>query len=390
MLLRGVSPFLFCQKLGRQLGSISRTLLFAAVLLACAVVAARLALPTFVQRYVNRTLNRIPDFRGHIGAVDLHLIRGAYSIRDVKLERDNGRVPVPLFSAPLVDLSIEWGALLHGKVVGRIYLEHPVLNFVNARSKSSSQLSVNDEWLSAVKDLFPLRINRFEVHLGELHFRDFESSPPVNVLLTKVEAIGTNFSNTRTPSKDSMARIDLSALAEDSSKVSAKAEIQPAAREPTFKIQGAIEGLEVKSLNDLLDAYAAVSASSGTIDIYTEMVAEDGGIHGYVKPLVKDLSIKKLRANPLELLWSNITALLAEIVTNQRHNQLGTNVTFSGSIENPNIGVWSTIGEMLRNAFVKALKPGSPDTVQFEAPKPPVPTPEPTARALSTPLAHGS
>ena len=89
------------------------------------LVVARALLPIAVQSFVNKTLDAIPDYDGHIGDVDLHLWRGAYEIQDVSLVQTAGNVPVPLFSSPKVDLSVEWGQLFRGKLVGKIDLDDP-------------------------------------------------------------------------------------------------------------------------------------------------------------------------------------------------------------------------------------------------------------------------
>ena len=72
------------------------------------LIGLRAAAPFAVQRYVNRVLDRAEGYNGRIGDVDLALIRGAYQIEDVEILKSDGKVPVPLFKSPLVDLSIEW------------------------------------------------------------------------------------------------------------------------------------------------------------------------------------------------------------------------------------------------------------------------------------------
>src|SRR5687768_12673668 len=84
------------------------------------LVGLRLALPSLVQRYVNEKLDELPDYDGHIGDVDIHLIRGAYSIDDVDIEKTTGSVPVPFFSARKVDFSMEWREIFQGALVGEI------------------------------------------------------------------------------------------------------------------------------------------------------------------------------------------------------------------------------------------------------------------------------
>src|SRR6476659_2401286 len=83
------------------------------VVLAVLLIAIRLALPHLVRNYVNRTLSMIPDYRGEVGDIDIHLWRGAYTIHDAKVVRTSGKVPVPFFSAPRVDLSVQWRELFH-------------------------------------------------------------------------------------------------------------------------------------------------------------------------------------------------------------------------------------------------------------------------------------
>ncbi len=99
-------------------------------------VVVRAALPWTIRRYVNRTLDLIPRFSGEIGRVDLSLWRGAYAVSDIRLSSRAGNVPVPFLTADRVAFSIEPRGLLHGKVVGRVLIERPEINFVEAAAPS--------------------------------------------------------------------------------------------------------------------------------------------------------------------------------------------------------------------------------------------------------------
>src|SRR5215813_13484163 len=89
------------------------------VLVTVAILAlGRALMPWAVRDYVNRTLDRNPLYSGKIGPVTIHLWRGAYSIDDVNISKTTGNVPVPFFSAKRVDFAIQWGTLLHRKIVG--------------------------------------------------------------------------------------------------------------------------------------------------------------------------------------------------------------------------------------------------------------------------------
>src|SRR6185503_19080421 len=104
-----------------------RILGIAFLILIALLVAARLAMPSAIRRYVNRTIDQNPLYDGEIGDIDVHLWRGAYTIKDIRLVKTTGNVPVPLFASKQVDLAIEWHALLNRKVVGRIAIEEPEL-----------------------------------------------------------------------------------------------------------------------------------------------------------------------------------------------------------------------------------------------------------------------
>src|SRR5438132_13250253 len=82
------------------------------IVIAVAFVIVHAYLALWVRDYVNRKLSEIPGYRAHVAAVTLHLWRGAYQIHNIDIKKTSGKVPVPFFSAPLVDLSVQWHALI--------------------------------------------------------------------------------------------------------------------------------------------------------------------------------------------------------------------------------------------------------------------------------------
>ncbi len=99
--------------------SIHRSKLFwFLIAIALFLVVVRIMLPFWVRDYVNKKLAELKEYRGHVEEVDLALWRGAYKIRRIKIVKTSGDVPVPFFSAPLIDLLVQWAALFHGAFVG--------------------------------------------------------------------------------------------------------------------------------------------------------------------------------------------------------------------------------------------------------------------------------
>lgn len=324
------------------------------------LVIARALLPIAVQRYVNRTLDGIPDYDGHIGDVDLHLWRGAYEIQDVELVKTTGKVPVPLFSSPKVDLSVEWGQLWKGKLVGKIDLDRPQMNFVSAPTPDGRQGKVDASWIEQVKDLFPLKLNRVTVHQGTIHYRDFHSNPKIDLELTNVEGVATNLTNEPTPGTELPSAVQATASLPGGGAFMLEGTLDPLAEKPTFKIATSVEKVALRGLNDLLKAYANVDAEGGSFSAYAELAAKDGAFEGYVKPLLKDIQVAKWHESEGlgRRIWEGIVQLAAKILENPETERVATKIPLRGRFDKPEPDLWATIGGLLRNAFIQAIRPG--------------------------------
>src|SRR5437764_5106683 len=115
------------------------------IIIAAAIIIVHVYLALWVRDYVNRKLSEIPGYRAHVAAVTLHLWRGAYQIHNIDIKKTSGQVPVPFFSAPLVDLSVQWHALIFERsLVGNIEIHTPKMNLVNGRTKESQQAPVDE------------------------------------------------------------------------------------------------------------------------------------------------------------------------------------------------------------------------------------------------------
>ncbi|MGE5440293.1 MAG: hypothetical protein ACM3UR_10575, partial [Bacteroidota bacterium] len=68
------------------LSKISRTTLIVVIVIVVLLVAIRIALPHVIKYEVNKKLNELPDYTGHIDDVDLHIYRGAYAINGVEIK----------------------------------------------------------------------------------------------------------------------------------------------------------------------------------------------------------------------------------------------------------------------------------------------------------------
>jgi len=317
-------------------------------------------LPFAIRGYVLRTLNKIPGYHADVGSLNVNLFRGAYQMKQIKLEKTSGDVPVPFFSADTIDLSVQWDELFRGALVGKINVDRPSLNFVNSSRPGNSQTSMDKSWLAHVKELFPLKINRFEVNDGEIHFRDFSRKPNVDLYMTRTHIVAINLTNSRRLSKTLVATIDTAGLIPQAGHFKFHLEADPFDARPTFQLAAEMTDVDLTQWNNFLEAYGGVDASKGTFSVFTEMQVEHGKLQGYIKPILKGVKVARwegAKENPLKVIWETVIAGAAEVLKNQPKDQIATRIPLGGDITHPDAGVLATIGELLRNAYIQALFP---------------------------------
>ena len=325
--------------------------------------AARAMLPWLVRHYVNRALDRSPLYSGDIGKVRLHLWRGAYSIYDIQLSKTTGAVPVPFFAAKRVDFALQWNALLHHRIVGKIVMEEPQLNFVDAPSESESQTGAGGAWLQMIQDLFPFTINSAILRDGSVHFRTYQSKQPVDVYLSELNGSIDDLGNVRGDTTPLVATAQATALAMGQASLQFKMALDPFSYRPTFHLALRLLGLDVTKINDLALSYGKFDFKRGWFDLVVEADAQEGQLTGYVKPLFRDLKVFSLvpdikEDNVLQFFWQALVGVTTKVFKNQARNQFGTLIPFMADAGgSTSTDILATIGNVLRNAFVRAYLP---------------------------------
>lgn len=334
-----------------------------------ALVIFRLILPSIVLKHVNKSLQEIEGFTGHVEDIDIHLYRGAYVIKGLDLKKTGGKVPVPFFATPETDISIEWKSIFDGKIVSEIDIYNPQLNFVVGPTEEQSQTSIDKHWTEVVKDLVPIDINRLQIFDGEIHYLDTKKKPAIDLFLNNVDAIALNLSNVENDSKALPSPIEATGNAYGNGKFRMTMNMDALKKDPTFDLNAELTGVDITKLNDFLKASANVDANAGTFHLYTELAAKHGGFEGYVKPVIKDLDLvdwkKEKKDGFFHRLYETIIGGASEVIENHPEDQIAAKIPIKGSFDNPQPDIWATIGSLLKNAFIQALKPSIDNSVQF-------------------------
>src|ERR1700741_1833758 len=138
----------------------------ALVLIILALIVLRLALPGIVKHYVNKKLNELPGYTGYVDDIDIALWRGAYVIWGLHLKKKSNPPKYPFLYIERSDLSIEWRPLFHGRLVGKVTLDRPIVNIL--ATESLHKEPSKDSWTATLKALMPITINLLTVNEGRL------------------------------------------------------------------------------------------------------------------------------------------------------------------------------------------------------------------------------
>lgn len=342
------------------------------------LIIARLLLPYFVTRYVNKVLADIPGYTGSISDVDIWLIRGAYVIDDLKIFKVNGHEKVPFIDIQATDLSVEWSKLFKGALVGEVIFENPKLNFIGGDGDekkepgNETQTGEDVDWTEPIKKLMPLQINRLEMKNGSVFFYDFTTKPKVSIHLDSLYLLATNLNNADRQKERLPSDVTMTGTSIGGGKLNLVMGINVLKEIPDLDMNFKFEGIDMPSLNEFFVAYGKVDIERGTFNLYSELAVNNSELTGYVKPLATNIKVvnwEKDKKNPLNLIWQSIVGVVVEFFENQKEDQFATKVPLQGNLKDLKSGVWPTIWNVFRNAFVQAFEKNTDNTIKFSESK---------------------
>ena len=350
----------FIRRYTKLLNVLKRT---AKILIALVVllVIARLLLPYFVLRYVNKTLADMGAYTGHVEDIDISLIRGAYQIDDLRIRKVNGKIKKPFLFMPKTDLSVEWKSLFKGKLVSEVEAYEPEINFAFSEDEASNQTGAEVDWTAYLKKLLPININRFAVINGKVNLTSLVTQPRADLSLQNFQAEIHNIRNVVDLGKKLPSPVVATGdVPGYGGKMNFSANMNLLKVTPDFDYNLRFTDVQMVKLNPLARAYANIDFERGTMSVYSEMAMLNGKFNGYLKPLTKGMKIFRLNEHEGRSIGKFFTELLAQAATailkNQKKDQVATRIPLFGTVDNAQTAIWPTIFGILRNAYIEAFK----------------------------------
>jgi hypothetical protein len=340
------------------------------------IIAIRIALPYIVLHYANKSLAEMKGYYGHVQDIDLALLRGAYSVDSIYLNKEDSvsGKQTPFFAASTIDLAIEWKALFKGSIVGEVVIDKPLIIFTKDKVEPQELAKDSADFKKVLNDFMPLSINKCEIHNGTVRYKDPGATPKVDIQMDDMHIVAQNLRNSYDSTALLPASIDASAKIYDGT-LSMNARLNPLAEAPTFDMSAELKNTNLVKLNEFFQAYAKIDVNKGLFGLYAEVAARDSRFTGYVKPLIKDLDIlgKEDRDdNIFQKLWEGIAGGVGQIFRNRSEDQVATKIPFQCRLDDPKTNVWYALGHILQNAFIQAIQPSIDNEISIssvESPK---------------------
>jgi hypothetical protein len=322
------------------------------------LIGARIALEPILLDYANDKLDALPAYGGHIGDIDLSLLRGGYDIQGIEIVKTGAGQPVPFFKADRIAATVEWRSLLRGSLVAEGDLYRPQVNLVQAESEQKSQLGKEVNWVDQFKELFPFRFNTVRIHDGTVTFRAPGIQTKDALTARHIDGSVSNLTNVADSTKETFARFHFDAQVLEDGNANVDGRIDPLAQQPTFDVNLRVKNVQLPQVNPWLTRFIKADAEKGEFELYMELAAAGARFKGYAKPVMRDVDIyssEEPEKNPLKRLWEGIVDVAADVLENREKDQVAARIPLSGTIENPDADLFATIGSVLRNAFVSAF-----------------------------------
>ncbi len=325
------------------------------------LVIIRLILPSVILHYANKTLASMDGYYGRINDIDLSIYRGAYQIDDIYIDKleEGTQKHIKFFNSKRIDLSVEWKALFHGSVVGELEFDMPALIFTKDKAELQEVQKDTNDFRKILDDFMPLRVNRFEINHGSIHYIDSTATPKVDVKLDDTYILAQNLTNATDNKLELPSTVVAHANAYEG-RFEMDMRINPLAENPTFDLNAEMQNTNLVLLNDFLRAYGNFDVNRGEFGLYTEMAANEGRFKGYVKPVITNLDVVGKEDRPdnfFQKAWESIVGATGVVFKNQNKDQIATKVPMEGRFSNPDTDNWEAVWVVLKNAFIQALVP---------------------------------
>jgi hypothetical protein len=204
-----------------------------------------------------------------------------------------------------------------------------------------------------------LEVKRLVVRDATVGFVNKAAKGPYRVFLADTDLDVTNLSN-QERGGTSVAKLTGKFMGSGATTVTAT--FRPERQGPDFDLSASIENTDMRTMNELLRAHGRLDVVAGFFSFYSEINVQKRYVKGYVKPLFRNLDVydpaQDREKGTIRKLYERVVEGVSKVLENKPRDEVATQTDISGPLQNPNTDTWQVIGNLVQNAFIKAILPG--------------------------------
>ena len=162
------------------------------------VIVAAFFIDEPLRQRMEANLNRaLQGYTVRIGKLDFHPIGLSLDLEDSLISQNDNPEP-PVAQIANLTASIQWRALLHGRLVADFVVDDPkiYLNRKQAKQEYEDKVPMKERgWQQALEEIYPLKINRFRIRNGALTYVDEGPFRPLEI--RQINMTAENIRNVR-------------------------------------------------------------------------------------------------------------------------------------------------------------------------------------------------
>jgi hypothetical protein len=294
-----------------------------------------------------------------------------YRLQNVPLDRlapMGERVNLELHGGTMTSYGeVEYAPRIKRVAVANLLLDGVRIDYVHSTATAAAEQR-RAAALAAVarraeeSETVSLRLDQLHLTHGSVGFVDRAQNPPYRLYVDSADLNMLNLSNRASRRHQQPATARLAGRFMGSGRALLTAVFRPEAATAELGGELAIEGASLPALNDFLLAYEKVGVAAGTFSFYSQVTVRDRYLHGYVKPLLRDVKLAAAPPAPGQTLGARLKektlAALAHLLKNRKTGELATRTDISGPLGDTRSNLGQIVGGLLHNAFGQAIAPG--------------------------------
>ncbi len=250
-----------------------------------------------MRRYLETTLNdKVDGYTIYIPGFHFSPLGLAFTFEDLTVDQDAHPDP-PVMYYPKIRFSVQWGALLHAKLVADVVLDKPLLyvDRSHLEQEGRDKVALQDKgWQDAVEAMYPLRIDAFRIVNGDVTYVDDDPQHPLR--LTGLNATVQNIRNIRAKGQPYPSTFKLTSDAFETGKLAVDGRADFLAKpNPTFRTAVKLDGAPLDRMKPVL-ARANVRTNGGVMSLDGEVESTAKEQHAHMKNVtIRDFRVDYIR-----------------------------------------------------------------------------------------------